>query len=455
MKTSGVSFGTSGARGLASAITAQVSAAYTLAFLGHIEATQPGEKRVALAGDLRESTFDILQWCMGAAENAGWKVELCGFIPSPALALYGIQENIPSIMVTGSHIPEDRNGIKFNRRDGEITKTDEAAIRAQTVTVGKNLLPQQELVEYISFGAINAYQKYFTKKFPKQPLTDLRVGFYQHSAAGRELLPPILEKLGAEVSKLSPSQVFVPVDTEAIRKEDIAFAKRKMKTGKFDCLVSTDGDSDRPLLAGEDGKWLRGDVLGILAAKALGIQAIALPVSCNTAAEKSGFFKEVLRTKIGSPYVIEGMQALEKKYKKVAGFEANGGFLTTTLPTRDALTPVVAVLSHAKKKQKKVTELVSELPQRFTCSDRVKDFPATLAKKKIEAARKEFLASDRPGNACDTTDGLRMTFSNGNIVHLRASGNAPEIRCYTEAASEKEAKAICASWIREFEEWKK
>jgi large subunit ribosomal protein L6 len=51
------------------------------------------------------------------------------------VAFWGICEGIPSIMVTGSHIPDDRNGIKFNKAEGEILKEDEAAIRAQEVEV--------------------------------------------------------------------------------------------------------------------------------------------------------------------------------------------------------------------------------------------------------------------------------------------------------------------------------
>jgi len=35
----------------------------------------------------------------------------------------------------------------------------------------------------------------------------------------------------------------------------------------------------------------------------------------------------------------------------------------------------------------------------------------------------------------DLTDGLRITFQNGEIIHLRPSGNAPEFRCYNEADS--------------------
>ena len=45
----------------------------------------------------------------------------CGKIPTPTIVYYGIKREIPSIMVTGSHIPDDRNGIKFNKSNGEIT----------------------------------------------------------------------------------------------------------------------------------------------------------------------------------------------------------------------------------------------------------------------------------------------------------------------------------------------
>jgi phosphomannomutase len=33
----------------------------------------------------------------------------------------------------------------------------------------------------------------------------------------------------------------------------------------------------------------------------------------------------------------------------------------------------------------------------------------------------------------DETDGLRMTLADERTIHLRPSGNAPELRCYAEA----------------------
>ena len=52
----------------------------------------------------------------------------CGVVPTPALALEAARRGVAAIMVTGSHIPFDRNGLKFYRADGEITKADEAGI---------------------------------------------------------------------------------------------------------------------------------------------------------------------------------------------------------------------------------------------------------------------------------------------------------------------------------------
>ena len=42
----------------------------------------------------------------------------------------------------------------------------------------------------------------------------------------------------------------------------------------------------------------------------------------------------------------------------------------------------------------------------------------------------------------DKTDGLRMTLNNGFVVHLRPSGNAPELRCYAEADNQQDAEKL-------------
>lgn len=42
----------------------------------------------------------------------------------------------------------------------------------------------------------------------------------------------------------------------------------------------------------------------------------------------------------------------------------------------------------------------------------------------------------------DLTDGIRIQFPDHRIIHLQASTNAPELRCYAEAKSQQEAKTL-------------
>ena len=470
MSSSGVGFGTSGARGLVSAMTDRVCYAYTLGFLQHLrqqQILQPG-MRVGIAGDLRASTPAIMAACAAAVDDFGAVPCNYGFIPSPAIANYGLREGIPTLMVTGSHIPDDRNGIKFNRPDGEILKADEQGIRAQQVTLpdarfdaeGALLSPNLPAAQTV---ALDAYVQRFLDFFPPACLDGLRLGLYEHSSVARGPYHTVLEALGANVTSLGRSEVFMPVDTEAIRPEDVELARGWAADGEYDALLSADGDGDRPLVSDQHGRWMRGDVAGILCAHYLGACGVVTPVSSNTAVEHSGWFDQVLRTRIGSPYVIEGMNGLlQQGLHPVVGYEANGGFLLadpisiegrtlTPLPTRDALIVALCILSLARQQGKTVADLGATLPARFTHSDRIKNFPTAISKQRLQAFSSGDEVADKvaleqvfgeyfgPVASIDTTDGLRIRFDSGEIAHLRPSGNAPELRAYTEAATEQRA----------------
>jgi len=75
---------------------------------------------VAIGGDRRPSTPRIKSSVASAVKDMGGEVDDQGFLPSPALVYYAMDLGIPSIMITGSHIPADRNGIKFTKISGEI-----------------------------------------------------------------------------------------------------------------------------------------------------------------------------------------------------------------------------------------------------------------------------------------------------------------------------------------------
>ncbi len=470
MLESGVKFGTSGARGLAEDMTDFVCYVYTKGFLQYLETRgelNKGGTEVAIAGDLRPSTDRIMQACRRAATDMGYTPINCGKIPSSAVALYGIVNSVPALMVTGSHIPADRNGIKFNKSAGEILKDDEAGIREQVVAIDDGLFAGAKsfaapLAEEwaCSDTAREMYIRRYLDVFDADCLAGKRIAVYQHSAVGRDIILDIIKGLGAEAIALNRSDEFIPVDTEAIRPEDIELAAKWAAGESYDAIVSTDGDSDRPLVADEKGRWLRGDVAGILCAKYLAADSVSTPVSCNSAVEKSGYFKSVSRTRIGSPFVIASMiEATRAGARTVVGYEANGGFLTNSdislsgknlraLPTRDAVILLLGVILLASREDRKLSELTADLPARYTASDRLKDFPQQDSKSILglfdsgDTARDNTRASEVFGELCgsccaiDRTDGVRMTFENDEIIHLRPSGNAPEFRCYNEAATE-------------------
>ena len=475
MSLSGVGFGTSGARGKVEDMTDRVCYAYTRAFLQHLE--QIGDIQdgaaIALAGDFRPSSPRIMAAVAAAIEDAHYQLVYCGTIATPAVASYGISKGIPSIMVTGSHIPDDRNGIKFNKSNGEILKQDEEGIRRQDVQ-----LPADKFTD--AGGFINAYPlpevdqraysdyvKRYTEFFPPNCFNGLKIGLYEHSSVVRQALYDVLVGLGADVTKLGYSETFIPVDTEAVRDEDVRLAREWSEAYQFDALVSADGDGDRPLISNEQGEWLRGDIVGILAADYLHANIIATPVSCNSAVEKCGRFDAVLRTRIGSPYVIAAMQSAEQSAagKGIIGYEANGGFLTqtpiemaqghlTALPTRDAILPMLAILAASQAAGCRISALQADLPARYTYSDRLKEFPTEISQSHLA----EFIDSDTQkalarvnqflgdgfsaAKQIDNTDGIRITLENEEVVHIRPSGNAPELRCYTESDSAEAAQAL-------------
>lgn len=526
-----LAFGTSGRRGRVLDLT-QLEVYLTvrgeldfLLTLPRAEGGIRGGDDFLVAADLRPSSTrrtpegqgELAQVILRAVADAGLKPVFLGAIPTPALAAYAFAQGLGSLMVTGSHIPFDRNGFKTNRSIGELLKPQEAPI-AESVGLRRAQLYKAPYAEspFDASGrfrvslpplpnpdprAEEAYLERYRQCFSAEALRGLRILFYQHSAVGRDLIPAILTALGAEVICAGRSTEFVPIDTENIDADCLQtiqeLVDQVLQDGQpLDAVVSTDGDSDRPLILGfqRDSRTLRffgGDLVGMITAEALKPDAVIVPISCNDAIDQ-GPLASVLspKTRIGSPFVIEGMeQARARGCRRVVGFEANGGFLTGSdlalgqgqllaLPTRDAVLPILAVLSKARQLNVSLSTLFDRLPHRFSRAGLLKRFPRVRAWAILEALSpklEQIAASggpiDRPQihskvlqrldhyfgpstgfallRAIDLTDGLRLLFENGEVLHLRPSGNADEFRVYAVADSQPRADALVAMSLEE------
>lgn len=451
-------FGTSGLRGLARELQGEAARRYCAAFIAHLRRRKlEGNGQVFIARDLRASSSGISADCAAAVQASGLQPVDCGTLPTPALALHAMTLGNPAIMVTGSHIPADRNGLKFYTPQGEITKEDELGILEALVDATAVEGSATAVDGYAAAG--DRYRQRYRRFLGASDLTGWRIGVFEHSSVARDLLCSLLTRAGAEVVRLGRSAEFVAVDTEALA--DPVFRDRRtwIAAHSLDGIVSTDGDGDRPLLIDAEGAFVRGDVLGMLCARFLGAGTVVTPVTSNSAIEAVGWFPQVERTRVGSPHVIAGMADAASSTGPVVGFEANGGVLLGSdvelegrvlerLPTRDAVLPLLAVLATARRGGQSVAELAASVPLRPALSDRLENVDPARSAALVERlasdgdfARNHF-ASIGDVAAVSMIDGPRFTLRSGNIVHYRPSGNAPELRCYVEAASSDAASDL-------------
>jgi phosphomannomutase len=467
-----LAFGTSGMRGLVKDITDLEAYISVKGALLHLRRRGETGEAIVLGGDLRPSTDRIMRASMQAVLDAGFSVENVGKLPTPALVLHAIEQGRAGVMVTGSHIPFDRNGIKINKSAGELLKSDEPGVLAEIARVRaeeysrttskfdeNGLLKVAPELPPASGAAQERYRRRYLDAFPGA-LKGWRVAFYQHSAVGRELIPAILRDLGADVISVERSDTFVPIDTENISDDDLdRFGRIAKMHAPLDAIVSTDGDSDRPLMVavqGQQVRFLPGDLLGLVVAEQLRADAVSVPISANDAIDRR-LGDRVRKTKIGSPYVIESLlQQRRDGFDRVVGWEANGGFLVGSrigalapLPTRDSLLPIVVNLVAAKDD---LGALWDRLPARFGRAGLVDGVEpriseAILAHLTIDNIERHF--GFGRVEKTDTVDGLRVWFANGEIAHLRPSGNAPQLRIYAVADNQARADEIVARGLRE------
>jgi len=483
-------FGTSGLRGLVKDMTdleCYINVAGFLRYLEEHDNLQKGEN-IYIGGDLRESTPRIMQVVVDACLQVELTPINCGLLPTPALAFYAMQKQGPCIMVTGSHIPADRNGIKFYKRDGEVLKNDEAAIQAAVAGVREEIYGEEtQGSRFTSTGVLNGvaslpdeqpdatqlYIKRFLDFFPATLLTGKKIVVYQQSAVGRDLMVQVANSLGGEAIPIERSESFIPIDTENVTpEEEVRFKRFANQHPDAFAIISTDGDSDRPFVIDENGTFYRGDILGAVVADFLQARFAALPISGNDAvddyARQKGF--ELVHTKIGSPYVIAAMNKADPSQGPIVSWEVNGGFLIgspvslsgktlSPLPTRDALLPILCALAAALQHNQKVSELFAALPQRFTGGGLIDNVDEAkiqtfrevcVDQSKAEGLMKTIFGATDLGavKTVNLIDGLRLIFESDEVIHLRPSGNAPQFRVYTNADSQTRADELVEAAIK-------
>jgi phosphomannomutase len=152
-------------------------------------------------------------------------------------------------------------------------------------------------------------------------------------------------------------------------------------------------------------------------------------------------------------------EAANSGAQAIVGFEANGGVLLgsdimredrrlAALPTRDAMLPILCALNEIVAQGKPLADIGAAFAFKAAASNRLQDVATDKSAAFVsrlqqdEAFLSDLMAPLEGVAGVNSRDGLRIMAKNGEVVHFRPSGNAPELRVYVEAGTEERAQGL-------------
>jgi phosphomannomutase/phosphoglucomutase len=337
-----------------------------------------------------------------------------------------------SVMVSGSHIKPTLNGIKFFAFDEEILKNHEKEIEKIYKSI-KAKIKYKKAVEYEIHDEDRANEEYMEMlaSIADHPYPTWRVVVDPGDGAQSDTMPQVLSRLGVKVIEMNATiqGKFYARDTEHL--PDMQDLINRVKKEKADFGVGYDADGDRVIFVDEKGQFIPGDYTACIIAKEMVKDKVVTPISTSQVVDHIG--KNVIRTKVGAPYVIARM----KQVYADLGFEPNGGCIfPKIMMTRDGGSTTIYLLNTLKTRKKTLSKLISELPKFHSFKDKV-DYRWELQEIILNEAKKRF-----KGVRVDDRDGVKIWTNDTTWILFRSSQNSPEFRVFTESSSKKKSSVL-------------
>jgi len=234
--------------------------------------------KVAVGMDSRLSGPELKEAFINALVSAGAEVLDCGLASTPAMFMTTVTAPYTAdgaVMLTASHLPFNRNGLKFFTPTGGLEKADITQI-LELAENGHSNNKAGSSVSKIDF--INVYSNILVDKIRKevnskadydQPLAGFKLTVDAGNGAGGFYAHKVLEVLGADVSTsqfLEPDGRFpnhVPNPEDVIAMRSICNA---VKEHKSDLGIIFDTDVDRAAIVDQDGMPINRNELVALSA---------------------------------------------------------------------------------------------------------------------------------------------------------------------------------------------
>lgn len=425
-------FGTSGIRGNAEEL-------FTDEFCMHIGYTfgvwlkSKGKQGfVAMAMDPRESSPRIKSRVANGLAAAGWEILDEGVVPVPALTYFVKQtpDVGGGVMVTGSHITANLNGVKLLVNGEEVTKTDEKEIE-ELFARTKFPLGKVEPIVKFDQSAQELYVELLKNMAAINP--KWKVVIDTTNGAQTEIIRQLFEQLNMPYQTVNDFDIqsphFVPCDTEF--PSMFTDLIRKVLLTKSDFGMAFDVDGDRVVFVDNLGRFIPGDYACSLLAREPEVKSIVTPISTSSVVDHLG--KKVYRTQVGSTWVSAKMKEVGSNF----GFEANGGSLNPEISYgRDGGVTAIKMLNLLAKSGQTLSELYDSLPKFYQSRLKI-DCAFDKYPQVLQAVKDKYLSKK-----IDDLDGLKVYLDTDSWILFRGSGNSPEFKVFAESKNEHLAREL-------------
>ena len=178
-----------------------------------------------------------------------------------------------AIMITASHLPQNRNGFKYFDNEGGLNKEDITAIIKMAEQI--DICDVKEIKAAQNADLMSTYSKYLRKKIIKEtggndmPLRDLKIVVDAGNGAGGFYAENILKPLGADITGsqfLEPDGTFPNHQPNPENKEAMKSICKAVKDNNADLGLIFDTDVDRSSAVDAKGREINRNAIVAMAA---------------------------------------------------------------------------------------------------------------------------------------------------------------------------------------------
>lgn len=217
--------------------------------------------KIAIGHDSRISANRLKTACIKAITESGASVYDCSLCTTPAMFMITIDEEYcadSSIMLTASHLPFNRNGLKFFTKEGglegaDITEILEYAQENKFDSIGSGKV---ESCNYLKKYAEDTKKKIQKETGLNLPFEGMKIAVDAGNGAGGFYASEVLAPLGADVSGsryLEPDGTFPNHIPNPEDKDAMKAISEAVLSSKSDLGVIFDTDVDRAAIVSDAG----------------------------------------------------------------------------------------------------------------------------------------------------------------------------------------------------------